>query len=75
MKSQYPLAHLIAKPMRSYVPSWQQDAESLRETFKRVRRSVGKQTRVKVATLTVPEVKKVKIFQKDLAKVVDTASA
>jgi len=75
MKSQYPLAHLVAKPTRSYVPSWQQDADSLRETFKRVRRSVGKQTRVKVATLTVPEVKKVKIFQKDLAKVVDSSPA
>ena len=75
MKSQYPLAHLVAKPTRSYVPSWQQDADSLRETFKRVRRSVGKQTRVRIATLVVPEVKTAKIFQKDLAKVVDTASA
>lgn len=44
----YPLAKLIQKPARPYVPSWLQDANSLKETFARARRSVGKQTRVRV---------------------------
>lgn len=72
MKSQYPLANLIAKPSRAYVPSWQQDAASLQETFKRARRNVGKQTRVRVQTLIVAEIKSAKNIS---AKSVDTPSA
>lgn len=75
MKSQYPLAHLVAKPSREYVPSWRQDSDSLRETMKRQRRIVGKQTRVRLSTLHVAEVKKAKIFSKDSAKAVDTQVA
>lgn len=69
--SQYPLAHLVAKPIRVYVPSWAQDSNSLRETFKRARRSVGKQTRVRVQTLIVAEVK---VAQNIFTKPVDPPS-
>ena len=31
---QYPMAHRIAKPIREYVPSWRQDVDRLRYTFK-----------------------------------------
>lgn len=44
----YPLAKLIQKPSRPYVPSWAQDCDSLKETFARARRSVGKTKRVRV---------------------------
>lgn len=44
----YPLAKLIAKPSRPYVPSWAQDADSLKDTFARARRSVGKPVRVRI---------------------------
>lgn len=44
----YPLAKLIQKPSRPYVPSWQQDCASLKDTFARARRSVGKPIRVRV---------------------------
>lgn len=60
--SLYPLGHLVAIPKTAYVPSWATDCDSLRETFKRARRIVGKPTRVRVETLHVAEVKKVRAF-------------
>lgn len=48
MTAVYPLAKLIAKPSHPYVPSWAQDADSLKATFARARRSVGKPVRVRI---------------------------
>jgi hypothetical protein len=54
---QYPLAKLVKQPKTPYVPSWATDANSIADTFKRARRSVGKQTRVRIETLHVAEIK------------------
>lgn len=51
--NQFPLAHLVQVPKTAYVPSWATDCDTLKETFKRARRSVGKQTRIRVKTLHV----------------------
>lgn len=53
----YPLAKLVNLPKTPYVPSWAQDADSLKATFARARRSVGKPQRVRIATLHVAEIK------------------
>jgi hypothetical protein len=71
----YPLAKLVQVPKTPYVPSWATDANSIRETFKRARRSVGKQTRVRVETLHVAQIKLAKKFVKFSPETVDTESA
>lgn len=69
--NKYPLQHLVKVPKVAYVPSFATDSDSLRETFKRARRSVGKQTRVRVETLHVAEIKAVRPFKPEAAAAVE----
>lgn len=69
--NKYPLQHMVKLPKIAYVPSWATDANSIRDTFKRARRSVGKQTRVRVETLHVAEIKASRPFKPEPAAAVE----